>query len=143
MPDMVEYREALPRTSTRKVDCAGLGREKHELETAGRPSANRHRKASTNGHRKEYALVEKVINDYISRELVQDPVLLPLANETSLMESGILDSLSLLRLVVFIGEQFGITVGDADLLPENFDSVNSICAYLHTREPGKQQTARG
>jgi len=38
-----------------------------------------------------------VINDYISRELVRDPALLPLADETSLLETGILDSVSLLR----------------------------------------------
>ena len=87
--------------------------------------------------------METVINDYISREFVQDPALLPLANETSLVESGILDSLTLLRLVVFLEERFGITMGDADLLPQNFASVNAICAYVRAREPGKQEAASG
>jgi acyl carrier protein len=81
--------------------------------------------------------VETVINDYISRELVPDAALLPLANDTSLLDSGILDSLSLLRLVVFLEERFEITMGDADLLPENFASVNAICTYLRAREPAK------
>jgi acyl carrier protein len=81
--------------------------------------------------------VETVINDYISRELVQNPELLPLANETSLLDSGILDSLSLLRLMIFLEERFRITMGDTDLLPENFASVDTICAYLRAREPGK------
>jgi acyl carrier protein len=85
--------------------------------------------------------VETIINDYISREFVRDPALLPLADETSLLDSGILDSLSLLRLVVFLEERFGITMGDADLLPENFASVNAICAYLRTREPGNHEAA--
>jgi D-alanine--poly(phosphoribitol) ligase subunit 2 len=91
--------------------------------------------------RKDHAQVETVINDHISRELVQDPALLPLANETSLLESGILDSLSLLRLVVFLKGRFGIQMGDADLLPENFASVNTICAYLRAREPAMQEAA--
>jgi acyl carrier protein len=82
--------------------------------------------------------VETVIKDYISSELVRDPALLPVADETSLLESGILDSLSLLQLVVFLEGHFGITVGDADLLPEHFGSVNTICAYLRTRQPEKQ-----
>lgn len=82
--------------------------------------------------------METIINDYISRELVPDAALLPLANETSLLDSGILDSLSLLRLVVFLEERFEITMGDADLLPENFASVNAICTYLRAREPGKE-----
>ena len=87
--------------------------------------------------------METVINDYISRELVQNPALLPLADDTSLLDSGIIDSMSLLRLVVFLEERFGITVGDADLLPENFASVNTICAYLRAREPGKRGASRG
>ena len=87
--------------------------------------------------------METVINDYISRELVQDPALLPVADETSLLETGILDSLTLLRLVVFLEKRFGITMGDADLLPENFASVNTICAYVRAREPGKREAAHG
>ena len=82
--------------------------------------------------------METVINDYISREFVRNPALLPLANETPLLDSGILDSLGLLRLVVFLEERFSITMGDTDLLPENFASVNAICTYLRAREPGKE-----
>jgi acyl carrier protein len=74
--------------------------------------------------------VEAVINDYISREIVQDPALLPLGNETPLLETGILDSLGLLRLVVFIQERFGIVVDDLDMATEHFASVDTICAYL-------------
>lgn len=79
--------------------------------------------------------METVINDYISQELVRDKELLPLTDETPLLESGILDSLSLLQLVVFLEERFGITVGDADLLPQNFETVKTICLYLRTRKP--------
>jgi acyl carrier protein len=82
--------------------------------------------------------VETVISDFISRELVRDPALLPLTDETLLIDSGILDSLSLLQLVVFLEERFGIMVGDADLLPENFASLTTVCAYVRAREPEKQ-----
>ncbi len=87
--------------------------------------------------------METVINDYISREFVKDPALLPLANETSLLGTGILDSLTLLRLVDFLQERFGITMGATDLLPANFASVNTICAHLRSLEPGKQGAAHG
>jgi acyl carrier protein len=87
--------------------------------------------------------VETVINEYISKELVQDSALLPLGNGTSLLETGVLDSLSLLRLVVFIQERFGIVVDDVDLVPENFDTVDAICAYLRTTDGGKTGQAAG
>jgi acyl carrier protein len=87
--------------------------------------------------------VEAVINEYISKELVQDSALLPLGNATSLLETGVLDSLSLLRLVVFIQEQFGIVVDDVDLVPENFDTVDAICAYLRSTDGGRTGKAAG
>ena len=87
--------------------------------------------------------MEPVINDYISRELVQDASLLPLGNATSLLETGVLDSLGLLRLVVFIQQRFGITVDDVDLVPEHFDSVDAICAYLRSRDGERAGQAGG
>ncbi len=77
--------------------------------------------------------MEAVINNYISRELVQDATLLPLTNATPLLETGVLDSLSLLKLVLFVQERFGIVVDDVDLVPEHFASVDTICAYLRSR----------
>jgi acyl carrier protein len=92
----------------------------------------------------EGAPVETVINEYISQELVRDPALLPLSDEAPLLDSGILDSLSLLRLAIFVEERFGVTMDDdADMLPKHFASVNTICAYLRAREAGKQQAVRG
>jgi len=87
--------------------------------------------------------LEAVINDYISRELVQDATLLPLGNATPLLDTGILDSLGLLRLVVFIQERFGIVVDDLDLVPEHFASVDAICAYLSSRTGGRAGQAGG
>jgi acyl carrier protein len=87
--------------------------------------------------------LEAVINDYISRELVQDASLLPLGNATSLLETGVLDSLSLLRLVGFIQERFGITVDDVDLVPEHFDSVDAVSAYLRSRTGEKASQTGG
>ena len=87
--------------------------------------------------------VEAVINDSVSRELVQDAALLPLANATSLLDTGVLDSLGLLRLVLFVQERFGIVIEDVDLVPEHFDSVDAICAYLRSRAEGTTGQAGG
>jgi len=92
---------------------------------------------------REVTELEAVINDYISRELVQDATLLPLTNATSLLETGVLDSLSLLKLVLFVQERFGIVVDDVDLVPEHFASVDTICAYLRSRAGERAGQAGG
>jgi 2-hydroxymuconate-semialdehyde hydrolase len=82
-----------------------------------------------------------IIREYISRELVRDQSLLPLDDSTPLLDNGILDSLSLLRLVLYIEEQFGIVVPGVDVVPEHFTNVEAICAYLRSRD-GNAATTR-
>ncbi|MCW5203207.1 acyl carrier protein [Desulfobulbus sp. US4] len=53
-----------------------------------------------------------------------------LQNDTSFLEQGIIDSTGVLELVEWIEEEFGFTVGDEEIVPENFDSVNLLCDYL-------------
>ena len=77
--------------------------------------------------------MESIINAYISRELISKPELLPLQNNTPLLESHILDSLSVLKLVLFLEEQFGIVVAAEDLIPAHFETVDAICAYLQAQ----------
>ncbi len=53
-----------------------------------------------------------------------------LKDETSFLEEGIIDSTGVLELVTFLEEDFGITVEDEELIPENLDSINNVTAYL-------------
>ena len=53
-----------------------------------------------------------------------------LANSTSLMDTGIMDSTGVLELMSFLETTFAIKVADQELLPENFDSVDRITTYL-------------
>lgn len=78
--------------------------------------------------------MDSVIIEFISRELISKAELLPLENDTPLLELGILDSLSLLRFLVFLEEQFRIAVDDFDIVPENFKTIDAICAYIHSRQ---------
>ena len=53
-----------------------------------------------------------------------------LKEETSFLESGIIDSTGILELVSFLEEKFGISVADEELVPENLDSIGNVAAYL-------------
>lgn len=73
--------------------------------------------------------VERFINDEIlfgEEQTKLDP-------DESLLSSGILDSMALLRLVGFIEERFGVTVGDGELIPDNFETINQIEAFVGTK----------
>ena len=53
--------------------------------------------------------------------------------DTPLLDSGIVDSLGILDLVVFIEEEFGIVAEDHDLVPENFGTLASLTRFVQRR----------
>ena len=65
-----------------------------------------------------------------------------LGDDESFLENGIIDSTGILEVVAWIEETFGVRVPDADLLPENFDTVQRLAAYIH-KNSAAQSRARG
>jgi len=47
-----------------------------------------------------------------------------------LIDDGILDSLDIVMLVGAINDAFDVTITAAELTPENFNSVQAICALI-------------
>lgn len=52
------------------------------------------------------------------------------ADDDSFLQSGILDSSGMLELVAFLERTFSIEVADAELIPENLDSLESISRFI-------------
>jgi len=48
----------------------------------------------------------------------------------SLLDAGILDSTGVLELVLFLESTYGICVEDADVVPDNLDTVDRIEAFV-------------
>jgi len=53
-----------------------------------------------------------------------------LRDDTSFLDSGIVDSTGILELVAYLEEEFGISIADEELIPENLDSIANVVAYL-------------
>ena len=53
-----------------------------------------------------------------------------IAEATSFMDNHILDSTGFIELITFIEERYGVRVEDEEMVPENFDSLRYIAAYL-------------
>lgn len=47
-------------------------------------------------------------------------------NDTKLFTSGLLDSMSVMDLVVFVEEQLNCVIAPADIVLDNFDSIDNI-----------------
>ena len=56
-----------------------------------------------------------------------------LSNDTSFLNFGVLDSTGILELIVFIESEFNIEVSDAEILPENLDSVDCVSRLVYKK----------
>lgn len=88
--------------------------------------------------------LELEIRQFISENFIVGEA--ELASDDSLTQTGIIDSLGVLELVVFLEQRYGVRVSEAETLPQNLDSVNNVVRFLerklnHSLEPRDQQTA--
>jgi acyl carrier protein len=56
-----------------------------------------------------------------------------LDDEASLLDRGVIDSTGVLEVIGFLESTFGITVEDAEMLPENLDSIGRISAFVERK----------
>lgn len=64
-----------------------------------------------------------------------------LSDDVSLIEADLVDSTGILELVSHVEATYAIEIKDADIVPENFDSVGKIASFVAARTDGMWQAA--
>jgi len=80
--------------------------------------------------------IEPQIRRYLAENFLFSDNGYELEDEASFLEEGIVDSTGVLELVMFVEETFGITVEDEEIVPQNFDSVAQLAAYIRRKLVG-------
>lgn len=70
-----------------------------------------------------------VLKQFIFRELVHVADESSFSDDDDLLDAG-LDSMGIMRLVLFIEEKFGVTLPDEEIEPDNIRSVNRIAGWI-------------
>jgi acyl carrier protein len=84
---------------------------------------------------------EEMIRTYIAENMLFSDNGYPHSDSTSFLEEGIVDSMGIMELVMFVEESLHITVEDEELVPDNFDSVSKLAAYIRTKSPAAASVA--
>lgn len=53
--------------------------------------------------------------------------------DDSFLELGLIDSTGVLELVAFLEQHFQFKVGDAELVPDNLDSLSALVAFVQRK----------
>lgn len=84
----------------------------------------------TNHPSDERPMVKQALYRYITQELLSDRGTVSVGEDDNLLGSGVLDSVGMLSLVLFIEDEFDVQVPPEDITIEHFRSINTIEAYL-------------
>lgn len=77
--------------------------------------------------------VETSVRDFLREHAILAPDNPVVSSDESLLDSGILDSASIFQLVGFLEERFNFVIPDEDLVPDNFETIDSIAAFVRSR----------
>ena len=76
--------------------------------------------------------IEQQLRDYIAEKILLADRF-PYPDEMSFLESGNIDSLNLMEIVVHIEDVYHISVADHEIVPDNFDSVSKIADFIRRK----------
>jgi acyl carrier protein len=74
--------------------------------------------------------IEARIRSYIAQNLLFSDNGFNYSDDDSFLQEGIVDSVGVLELVLFVEQTFGVDVNDQDITPDNFDSVSKLANYI-------------
>lgn len=77
--------------------------------------------------------IEQTLIDYIESTGRGSVEKGKLGLDEALIDKGLLDSVGVLQLVVFIEEKFDVTIEDDEVVPENFETVRTIGRYVRQK----------
>ncbi len=58
-----------------------------------------------------------------------------LRDDDSFLDHRILDSTGFIELVTFVETNYGVTIADHEMIPENLDSLNRVAAFVARKQP--------
>ena len=56
-----------------------------------------------------------------------------LTDDMSFLEEGILDSMGILEIILFLEERLQVTVAEDEMVPQNLDSINNLLAFIERK----------
>ncbi len=75
--------------------------------------------------------IQEIIIQFVNEELLN--FTLEVAPDDNLLVDDMIDSIGMLRLVMFLEETYGLKIPHKDLIIENFRTVDVIAGYLQQR----------
>lgn len=83
--------------------------------------------------------VADALREFISRELPSGRRPEELTDDFPLIRERVIDSLGIFQVVAFLEGEFGVEIGDDEVVLENFESIAALVEFVESKQgPGTQ-----
>lgn len=79
------------------------------------------------------------LRNYIKANFLLEADAPDVGEHDPLLESGIVDSMGILQFVSYIESEFGIDVDDEEIVPDNFETITDIAAFVDAKRGGSSR----
>ena len=77
--------------------------------------------------------VKATVKQFIEKNFLYEKDRKNTSSDASLLDAGLIDSVGVFQLATFIETQFSIEVLEEDIVPENFENINAIVAFINAK----------
>jgi acyl carrier protein len=85
--------------------------------------------------------LDQQIKEYLGNNLIYVDGDFKYDNDTSFIREGLIDSMQVMELVMYVQSTFGIPVDQEEIVPENFDSVNKLACFIRSKQVSRTNGA--
>lgn len=78
----------------------------------------------------------QVVKQYLLKNFLFTEDQAAISDQDSLFLGGILDSTGIYELILHIEEAFQLTIAPEDMIPDNFDTIDKIDAFVARKRAG-------
>jgi acyl carrier protein len=78
--------------------------------------------------------IEEIVREHIAENILFSNKGYPYPDDASFLESGIIDSMNVMELVLFLEEKLGVQIDNTEIVPENFDSVAKLAEFARRKQ---------
>lgn len=84
-----------------------------------------------------------LIREFIKKNLAKKQEHLEITDRDNIIANGIIDSLGIIKMIHFLEDRFSVSLRDEDITPDNFESIESISAFLErTSNPTSERNPK-
>jgi acyl carrier protein len=80
----------------------------------------------------EQSTIEQRLRVYLTEHILFSDHF-PYSDETSFLDSGIVDSMNVMEIVHHTEQAYGIRISDHEIVPDNFDSIQNIARFIRNK----------